>query len=816
MLLLLFLVFQFLSLFSAPIKVDRESVYNDLYNDIRYVETAPGEYSIQQLLDSPAVLNNFIVPPYGMNFPYPSAAYWFYIDIVNTDTVLLEQILALNNPNLNEIKIFKTISGVIVDSVTTGDSYPIDSSDIAYIDHLFQLELKPNDTMRVFGYVYNHTDEIFIPISLSSPVKFIEENQNLTYYRVLRVGMLLFVIVAMIFLVIVTRTKQSVYFFLYLLFITLFLFHAWGINQQYLWPMSAEMGVRTSPLLITFSILFAQFFNRVFLNTQKNSPLADKIIKVLVWLSLGVLVCQLVPLKYLIIPQGAVVGIAAIAAVATPVYSILCFKNNFRAAIVIFLSAVPIMVTVALFFFRFYGTIEFDSLLLGFDTAFVIELVIIMFGVIDQYSLKLVRSVRKASQVSTKLEEQKLELEHSNKVLKHTIEEKEKMQDKLLQVHKLETIGKLAGGIAHDFNNLLAPIIGYTEMCLDDIDKESELHEDLSVVLRSSLRAKELVNQILTFSKHFKQEAQLVSVAEVVDEVLVLLKSVIPRTVTLKEISDGSTNYTVFADPTQLHQILMNICTNAYHAIGKEKGTITLSKATISLDTNEIDKLQLGIAAGNYVRIEISDTGSGMDKKTVAKIFDPFFTTKETGEGTGLGLSVVHGIIKKLDGAITVSSNVGEGTSFCVYLPLSEELATSDPVAEMQEIVGDGAQIMVVDDEEQVLMVMERLLARSGFSCISFNDSSKALDYFKEHTKEISLLITDQTMPNLQGSELANEVKKIDQTTAVLLVTGYSETVTENNFKNFGIDALMLKPINSKKLLQNVAELIRGSESVSK
>ena len=450
----------------------------------------------------------------------------------------------------------------------------------------------------------------------------------------------------------------------------------------------------------------------------------------------------------------------------------------------------------------------------GFDTAFVVELIILTFGIIDQYRDTLVNSVQNLTEASDNLTLQKQQLVESNETLKETIAEKELMQIKLLQVHKLETIGKLAGGIAHDFNNLLTPIIGYTEMCIDSAEKDSELEKDLQVILASSKRAKDLVNQILTFSKHFKEQAQYFSIVPIIDEVTTLLKSIIPSSIIIKHRYEEDDEPYVYADPTQIHQILMNICTNAFHAIENEQGMIVIEHIVSDLSADQIEANKLSLIPGKYVQIQISDTGKGIPEETLGKIFDPFFTTKDVGKGTGLGLSVVHGIVKKMRGCIKVQSKLGVGTSFSVYLPLATEKAILTEQSIQKAEQGNGKLIVVVDDEENILNMAEKILTRNGFTVRSFQRSTEALNYLLQTTDNVEMVITDQTMPLLKGSELSSQLRLAGKQMPLLLITGYSETVTTDNLDKFGISGLMLKPIFPKELLEKIDQLLNQHKAL--
>jgi len=807
----IFFVFCLIGLRSlaSEIKLHENSYHSSFYDKIEYIECQPDELSIESIVSSDSIRAQFSPVPYGVNFPYPSKAYWLHFRVRNTSPEKVYQIISIKNPNLNEVFAYQCRDNSIETKHTAGDSHAFSERGLEYLDLLFPFTFSSNVPYDIYLYVYNHTDEIFIPISIASPHKFIEKDTMFGHYRAFGMGMLVFVILGMIFLAVATKSRLSIYFLLYVLSISIFLANFWGITQQFIWPNLAILGIRLNPLCIILAVLFAQYFNRLFINADKNSKIADTIIKYLTWLSWASFTTLLLPLNLNAIPQGTTIMLATLASIATPVCGILTLRKIPRESLYLTASSIPILITVSLYILRFTGAVQSDMLLLGFDSAFIIELIVLMFGIVDQYRVDFTRSLTVLEDANKKEKEHKEELERSNNTLKLTIQEKEAMQKKLLQAHKLETIGKLAGGIAHDFNNLLTPIIGYSEMSLESVEKGSDLHSDLLVILRSSKRAKQLVNQILTFSKHFKEQVQYVSLIDIIDEVMSLLKSIIPSTIVINHRYDDDDDPYLYADPTQIHQILMNLCTNAFQAIGDKQGSITIEHAVVDIDQTFIAQHSMPLPQGEYIQLTITDSGQGMDKSVLDRIFDPFFTTKESGKGTGLGLSVVNGIVKKLSGCIKVDSQIGVGTNFRVYLPVASN-QQKETVAQQEEHIpaGEGDLILVVDDEEPVVKMVEKMLVRNKYQVAPFTSSVDALAYFKSNKDAISLVVTDQTMPNIKGNELSVQIKAISEHTPIILITGYSETVTTDNYSQFGINSLILKPLDANNLIQEVHALL--------
>ncbi len=380
-------------------------------------------------------------------------------------------------------------------------------------------------------------------------------------------------------------------------------------------------------------------------------------------------------------------------------------------------------------------------------------------------------------------------------------EEKERLEAQLRHAQKMETIGTLAGGIAHDFNNILTPIMGYTQMVMTDLPEDSELIEDLEHVLKAAQRAKELVKQILTFSRRLETEKVNVLVHLIVKEALSLITASIPSNIRI-ETKILSKDAAVYIAPTQLHQVVMNMCTNAYQAMKDKGGLLTILVDKVE-HLPEFVLNEFTLYDIKYIVLKISDTGKGIPLELQERIFEPFFTTKGVGEGTGLGLSVAHGIIKDSNGAIKLESELGKGTQFTIYLPAVE--AQPEVLHQTTKTNFDAKlKVLVVDDDKEVLDMMTKALRNLGFEVEKMNSSSEALELIKQKSQEINILVSDQIMPEFSGIELAKEFKALNSTGKVLLVTGFSDQITDESAKEFGVDKFMMKPI----ILDNLAEII--------
>ena len=379
------------------------------------------------------------------------------------------------------------------------------------------------------------------------------------------------------------------------------------------------------------------------------------------------------------------------------------------------------------------------------------------------------------------------------------------LEGQFRQAQKMEAIGTLAGGIAHDFNNILTPILGYSELLVDRLADNSQEQGLVQEIFNAGKRAKELVKQILTFSRQTERQQQPVQIHMIVREALKLLRASIPTTITIKQ--DVVDCGLVMADPTQIHQIMMNLCTNAYHAMREIGGELGVSLSVVELTREDyLDKLAL--VPGPHVKLAVSDTGGGISNELLGRIFEPYFTTKKQGDGTGLGLSVVHGITKSNHGHITVYSEPGNGTEFHVYLP---QIATDENDLAEKAVVpipqGSGT-ILVVDDEVAVGQLLRELLLILGYEVVLCSSSTQALEAFQQNGALIDLVLTDMTMPTMNGAELTRRIKHLDPAMPVVLCTGFSDIIDENKAKMMGVDGYLLKPVIKSQLAQTIHEVL--------
>jgi PAS domain S-box-containing protein len=387
-------------------------------------------------------------------------------------------------------------------------------------------------------------------------------------------------------------------------------------------------------------------------------------------------------------------------------------------------------------------------------------------------------------------------------------EKRKELEERLRQAEKMESIGTLAGGIAHDFNNILSAIIGYSELARIEIENDPEKSVSfINSSLKGAYRAKELTRQILTFSRKSALRKIVLDPAEILTDAMLFLRSSLPSTVTIE--SDIQSGTTIFGDATQLHQIVLNLCTNAAQAMSEQGGTLGVNLKTVHIGPDDAHA-HLRIPAGRYARIQVSDTGCGMDLETQQRMFDPYFTTKGANSGTGLGLAVVHGIVKSHNGYIHVYSEPNEGTSIHVYLPLHDDgpVNTSAPMPSEVTISGGNEHILLVDDEVDIINMTRDLLVRFGYKVTAFSNGTDALAALQQGQNTFDLLLTDMTMPGITGAELAAEAIKTQPVLPVILCTGHSEMINREDAISMGIREYCEKPLAVDDLLKAIRTVL--------
>ncbi len=433
---------------------------------------------------------------------------------------------------------------------------------------------------------------------------------------------------------------------------------------------------------------------------------------------------------------------------------------------------------------------------------------------VDQTELKArVKSLLKVKGYHDQLQNynQILEAEVARRTqdLQIALTRRENLEAQLLRSQKLEAIGTLAGGIAHDFNNILSSIIGFAELAMDEAEKGTELWDDLDQIIQAGERAADMINQILTFSREKPGELRPIQLHLIVKEVAKLLEATLTPNIKLK--TRIRSDAYAMADATQILQVLMNLCTNAAHAMSKTGGELEVRITNVADDDRGLRKT-LKPVTKTYMEMTIRDTGCGIDPAISSRIFDPYFTTKDLGKGTGIGLSIVHSIIENHNGALTFTSKPGQGTTFKIYLPVVEK-KTDHPHAPPREYLRGSEHIFLVDDEQVITVMESRILTNLGYRVTCETNSAKALEKFKQNPKLYDLLIVDYMMPEMTGVELAAEVNKIRNDIPIMLCTGYDMKVMSDQIEPAGIKSVIVKPMRKDKISKAVRDVLNQSKS---
>ena len=412
---------------------------------------------------------------------------------------------------------------------------------------------------------------------------------------------------------------------------------------------------------------------------------------------------------------------------------------------------------------------------------------------------------RVAGELERRVQERTDELQEAYDRHVQETKEREQLEAQLRQAQKMEALGTLVSGIAHDFNNILAAIIGFSEMASARVSDNPRVAQHLKRIFQAGVRARELIKQMMTFSRKAEQEKKPLQLSGVVREAMRLLRASIPTTISIR-FNIRSESGLILGDPVQIEQVFLNLCTNAAHAM-ENGGVLNVDLSDFSISKSH--RNPASIRPGSYMKLDVRDTGIGISPDIIDKIFDPFFTTKKPGEGTGLGLSAVHGIVLQHEGYITVESVPGKGSTFTVYFPKIAETMLHEAASE-QPIPTGTERVLIVDDEEALAEMGQEILEELGYRVTAKTSSAEALSLFRAGPDQFDLIITDQTMPELTGVELAREIMAIRQDIPIILCTGFSRLVDVDSAKELGIRALAIKPLTKREIARTLREVLAG------
>lgn len=408
-----------------------------------------------------------------------------------------------------------------------------------------------------------------------------------------------------------------------------------------------------------------------------------------------------------------------------------------------------------------------------------------------------------------KVRKRTTKLRQTNAELEAQIRNRRVMEEQLRQSHKMEAVGTLAGGIAHEFNNVLGIILGNAELALDDTPDWNPAFNSITEIKKASLRAKDVVQQLLSFSRKSEQRQTPIDITVVVKESIQLIRSSIPSSIEIHTRIPGEIA-PILADTTQIHQILINLCTNAIHAMSNEDGRLGIALDLVHLD-HRSDTRFSHLKAGPYVRLTVEDNGSGIDPETRERIFDPYFTTKGVGQGTGMGLAVVHGIVKTHNGAIIVDSDLGKGSTFTLVFPVAATNHPPDPIpSETVPETSGNESILLIDDEAGILSAGISMLKKMGYQAQGFTNPLEALDHFRTSSRAYDMVISDVTMPKINGVELAKKIREIRTDIPIVICTGHSALIDEKKAKELGINGYIMKPVSRSALSSTIRGIFDG------
>ncbi len=784
-------------LFIVPLKelsafqkivLNHNTIENKIGLNISVLEDKTRQYSIKDVV-SKDIAKLFIPSDKEvLNYGFTDSAYWIKFDVVNPYNRSFNWLLEISYPMLDNIQLFiKTNHGYKMRRA--GDHSSFNTREMDYTNFTFSLQSEPKAKNSYF-IRFSTSSSMNIGLKIWSPEAYMKKINNEQIVLSAFFGSILMMIFYNLLLFASLRAVSYLHHVLFMSASTLFLFTLHGLSFKYLWSNSIWWTNNCLPVLIFICNISCVTFARSFLKTREETPLFDKIL-----LAYIILNCIFIPLMLFFSYAVAIktATFLAVLAALLPLTISIKLALPMRQAKFYLVAWSFLLFGITVYGLKSFGILPSNHITkYSMDTGLLLEIIFLSLGIGDQINTMKKERI-KAQHAAMQVQQKAFEQQQKN------AKEKESLEAQIRQTHKMEALGHLAGGIAHDFNNILTTITGYAELILMDKKIPSQAEEYLYYIISAGRRAESLILQILTFSqksvtKNSDIQLQPIVIDTAVKEVCNFIKSTIPADIHLEQNID-SNFYLALTDPTNVHQVVMNLCTNAIHSMEKTGGRLSITLSTIQ--TEDMPTTTGQLLKGTYLEIIVTDTGEGIAPEIIDKIFDPYYTTKEQGKGTGLGLSTVHGIVKSYDGEINIKSEIGKGSTFKVYFPAEKPGANlkKEKLQESLKTKREDGKILFLDDEETITNIYGRLLKdKYGYEIETFNCPDDALEAYNPDI--FNIIITDYKMPGMNGLKFAEKIKEKHSNAKIIICSGNPSSIKD---KEEGY-SVFKKPLTAGKL----------------
>jgi signal transduction histidine kinase len=780
---------------SEPIVLNNNISEYKIGLNISILEDKNKQYSIENIMSEDMAKSFIPSNQETLSYGFTDSAYWIKFIVVNPYDKSFKWFLETSYPMLDSIQLFiKNNHGL--EMRQAGDSGSFNTREISCRNFVFSLKSEPN-TQNTCFVRFSTSSSMNIGLKIWSPEAYMKKISNEQILLSAFFGSILMMIFYNLLLFISLRVISYLHHALFMSASTLFLFTLYGLSFQYLWPNSVWWSDNCLPFLILLCNIFCVTFARSFLSIKKTTPPFDKIL-----IAYVILNCVLIPLLLFFSYAIAIKAATFLAVLA----ALLPLTISIKLAIPMRQARFYLVAwSFLLFGITVYGLKTFGILPSNFiteysmNTGLFLEMILLSLGIGDQ--INTIKKERISAQQQVILVQQQA-FEQQQEDAK----EKELLEAQMRQSQKMEALAHLAGGIAHDFNNILTTITGYAELLLMDGNSAKQKKEYLYYIISAGRRAENLILQILKFNQKGMTEnsdipLQPIVIDTAVKEVCNFIKSTIPAGIEIEQEID-SNSYQTLTDPTNIHQVVMNLCTNAIHSMEKNGGKLLIRLLTI--ETDEICTTTGQLPKGAYLEIAVTDSGEGIDPEIIDKIFDPYYTTKEHGKGTGLGLSTVHGIVKSYGGEINLISEKGKGSTFQVYLPATKPRKVLNKKNEQGSIIEwkEEVKILFLDDEKTITYIYDKLLKNMyNFKVETFNSPHDALKAYNPDIFDI--VVTDFKMPKMNGLKFAKKIKEKNKAAIIIICSGNPSSI-----KDAGVHAVLKKPLRAEKLADIIQKVM--------